>query len=78
MVKYLVRNLGADVNRKLRRVELLEPNIECSVAGIAVMNDDGPMLRLLVQDLGARINDQIWIDGKPTTVVHLALQDIHK
>ena len=78
MVKFLVQNLGAKVNYKIKLVELLEPDIECSAAGIAVMNDDAAMLRLLARDLGARVNDQIWVDGKPTTIVHVALQTIHK
>ena len=78
MVKFLVQNLGANVNHKVKLVELLKPDIECSAAGVAVMYDNAAMLRLLVRDLGARVNDQIWVDGKPTTIVHVALQTIHK
>ena len=78
MAKYLVEGLGADVNKKLRLVEVLKPDIECSVVAIAVKNGDVQMLRLLCQNLGARINDQIRIDGKPTTTVHFALQLIHQ
>ena len=78
MVKYLVQNLGANVHQKLKLVEVLKPEIECSVTGIAVMNNDAPMLRLLVKDLGARVSDQFRVDGIPTTIVHLALQNMHK
>lgn len=73
MVKYLVSQVSTNVNQRLKLIDMFGPDVECTVALIALYNQDAEMLRLLCKDLGAIVDEKIWIDGKPTTIVHAAL-----
>ena len=65
MVKYLVSQVSTNVNQRLKLIDMFGPDVECTVALIALYNQDAEMLRLLCKDLGAIVDEKIWIDGKP-------------
>ena len=64
MVKYLVSQVSTNVNQRLKLIDMFGPDVECTVALIALYNQDAEMLRLLCKDLGAIVDEKIWIDGE--------------
>ena len=72
MVKYLVLEMDADVHSQCQLP--LEVHAFGTALTLAVAYEDLEMAKLLLEDLGANVNDQIRLVGHVSSHVHLALE----
>jgi hypothetical protein len=74
LVHYLVCDMGANVDHQLKN--LVGTKVEGSVLALAMEDPDLDLVELLCKELGANVNEPVTLAGKPTTIVHLALQNL--
>jgi hypothetical protein len=74
LAQYLIRDMGANVNHQLKN--LPGTAVEGSVLALAMEDPDLDLAELLCKELGANVNELVTLAGKPTTIVHLALQKL--
>ena len=67
--------MGANVNHQLKRLSGHE--VEGSVLALAMKDSDLPMVELLCKELGAGVNEPVYLSGNSTTVLNLALQNVN-
>ena len=72
IAKYLVLEMDADVQSQCQLP--LEVTAFGTALTLAVANEDLEMAKLLLEDLGANVNERITLVGNVSSHVHLALE----
>ena len=78
MVRYLVKETGANVDALLELELVPGQKMKCTCLAVAINQglNHPEMVRLLVEELGADVNPEVQVDGKPTTLLHHAINCI--